>query len=106
MVELPVGARPAGGGRDVGSLAESVIYLPPPLPYKTQMGASPELASREREKVQNLLGAGMLAQESLILKVNELGRQESKGTAAESGSRRGRGRCCPRSLPRALWRVK
>lgn len=71
-----------------------------------QMGASLELA-REREKVQNFLGfPGLLAQESLILEVNVLQRQEGRGPGQsgggkeeEAGREDGREVLPPRTLP-------
>lgn len=86
MVDVSLGAGPAGGERDTGGPTESAISYPAPLPHKMLMGASLELA-REREKVRDSLGAGSLAQESLILEVNVLRRQEGRGPGQSGGEK-------------------
>lgn len=63
------------------------LHFHPSLPLKRQMGASPELAERERvseEKERSFPGEGPLAQESLIGKWMGWG-----GRRAEEQERRG-----------------
>lgn len=82
MVDLTMGVRPSGSERETGGLAESKISALPPFLHKRQMGASPELAERERVseqgKGEELPGERAAGQGKPNWEVNGLGRQKGR----------------------------